>query len=116
MQVVDFCAEDQKDSLASWLILEACTLNDELNGTEDTVVRVCKDIPGDRLQVQFTVNGIELPFLETMATLNEQFENQVQRAAIKLMEEKFSNIYNSVNEFEDKLIKTLKKEFNFGID
>ena len=81
------------NSFSQWVLVESCTKADELNGfnNSETVIKICDNNPNSKTMkydIQFIVNGVELPFIETMTDLWKQFEYQVNKRAEEIINEK----------------------------
>lgn len=78
---------DKMSHTAQWLVIEAIT-NKYPDVRQHTECHPDKD---GNLDIKFSVNGIELPFLEVIDAIDEQLDRHINGKAEQLIEEKWAD-------------------------
>lgn len=95
----------QRQDLAGWIALSAITsVAAERIGQE---VRPDED---GNYDVLFQINGIALPFVETVQKLNEQLDSHIQGKAQELIEERIGVSMQFLRDAEQNLIKLTSED------
>ena len=66
--------------------------------------------------VQFIVNGVELPLLEIFKDIENQIEEMVRKKALELLEEKFADMSDFVYQITEELKRKAKERLNLKIE
>ena len=95
-----------KCNLLEWMVINAVTKKAENE--------LMKKIPKDgKWELKFTMEGVELPILETFKELESNHEEHIKENAKELINEKFNDMFYDVEEalddYKDKLISRLEK-------
>jgi hypothetical protein len=85
-----------RDSLATWLILHS--LNDD--------VMLDDDFDSKKMEVEFRINGQDLPFVKTLEDINEQLDRLVAEKAEAMLREQFGDKWqeamdNALEKFQE---------------
>lgn len=72
------------------------------------------DLPktGEGYNVQFIVNGVELPLHETFKDIENQIDRMVEEKAFELIKEKFADIENILTEITECLKEKARERLN----
>ena len=66
--------------------------------------------------VQFIVNGIELPLKETFQDIENQIDEMVRKKALELLEEKFADMSDFVYQITEELKRKAEERLNLKIE
>ena len=70
----------------------------------------------DGYDVQFIVNGIELPLHETFEYIKSQIDEMVRKKALELLEEKFADMSDIVYQITEELKRKAQEKLNLKIE
>jgi len=90
------------DNFIGWFILEAIVKK------AGAIDQICKE-DGD-LRIQFSVNGVELPFVETLKEIEGQVDRMVNEEAMKLLKKKVGDSLEIMQETVDAATRKFKRE------
>lgn len=79
----------KKNSFFDWFLIHAITLKDKQSG--ERVINKLRPEDG-KWDIKLTIEGIELPLLETFEDLQKQDKERITEKAIELMDEKLNEI------------------------
>lgn len=99
-----------RDKEAAHFFIHAVVLHEKLGGN---------DVPtADKYEVEFKVNGVELPFQKTMQSVYELFRKDVEKVAGELLIEKASQEIFAVQDLAGEVLLILKKRAKelFNVD
>ncbi len=68
------------------------------------------------LTIEFRVNGVELPFMATLADLHEHLKRGIAKEAVELLKQRFGNISSVLDNFQQELtdkLEPLVSKLNF---
>jgi hypothetical protein len=68
------------------------------------------------LEIQFIVNGVELPLHETFKDIEDQIDEAVRKKALELLEDKLSDLESLVYQINEELKKKAKERLNLEIE
>jgi len=80
----------------------------------DKVKEITGKTPDGLYEIQFIVNGVELPLEETFEDINQQIERMVKEKALELLKEKFSEMEDIMAQITEELKR--KAEEKLGIE
>jgi hypothetical protein len=66
--------------------------------------------------IQFIVNGVELPLIETFKDIENQVEEMVRKKALELLVEKFGDMTDIVFQISEELKRKAKERLNLEIE
>lgn len=68
-----------------------------------------RHVPGEPLEVDLRVQGVEVPFSKVIDRLMEQFDYQVKKAALELLKERFANVESATCRVTEALDRAVEK-------
>ena len=89
----------KKNSFFDWFFIHAVTLKDKQSG--ERVINKLRPEDG-KWDIKFTVEGVELPLLETFEDLQKQDEERITEKAVELMEEKLHEITEALMDMQER--------------
>ena len=111
METVDWFAKNRRgnevDQFVATLILRALTITpDILNKLTSQ-----KGFDSSKLQIELKINGVEVPFVSTLESLNKEIDTYIAKKAMELIKEKFVDLENVladvIDDFETKAAQEL---------
>lgn len=90
-----------------WALIAAMTEASEGKGLAKELM---PDNEGN-VEVQFVVNGIELPFEFLMDRWYDQFNKLIKKRAVEILDEKFSKIQNVIYYLEEEVKRSARDLF-----
>lgn len=96
MEVVNFFDHPRSDSMVHWLLVESAGKFFEKAGRFSESTFDAKNI-----EIEFKVNGEELPFVEFMEEVERQFDRSVNERAKELITERFSPVLDKLYDIEE---------------
>ena len=103
---IDFDAERRMTSMAYYTLIMTLAGNKEQNKLLDKV----PSTPG-KLDVTLIINGVEFPFLNTMARWDQEIDRLVANEAKKLIREKFLALEDKLAQFSDSVDALISEHF-----
>lgn len=104
---------NDKGNLVSWLIIQAIIKQDVMKKLIDDGMK------SDDLEIEFRINGVEVPFVETLFDIENKLDVLVAKKAKELIREKFGDIHDTLLDLFDGVTEALtdverkvRKEFN----
>ena len=83
----------------------------------DKVVEITTGKSSDgNYDIQFIINGVELPLEETFKDIENQIDEMVRKKALELLEEKFSDMTDVVYRITEELKRKAQEELNLNIE
>ena len=74
-----------RDDFVGWIIIRSLTLG-EKNADE---IYKAPGFKSSNLQIEFKINGVELPFAETVKSIEKQLDDLIHKEALKIVDGKF---------------------------
>jgi hypothetical protein len=109
--VYDWIAEEGKERLGAWLVLEAMVATFPDKGD---ISKVFGDdsgsMDGSKLILQMSVNGIPVPVQKVLDSLHEQFESLVESKAKELVKDRFQDSFEVLDAFREDLLDKLSDD------
>lgn len=104
---IDFMKE--RDTFLGYCMIN--TVTHKYKGVEMTLPKS----EDGKFEVQFIVNGVELPLEETFKDIENQIDEMVRKKALELLEEKFSEMNDVVYQITEELKKVATEKLNLHI-
>jgi len=104
---IDFMKE--RDSFLGYCMVNAVTHADKL-------VDITGKSPDGNYEIQFIINGVELPLKETFEDIEKQIDEMVAKKALELLEEKFLDMTDIVYHITEELKRTAQEKLNLKIE
>jgi hypothetical protein len=104
---IDFGKE--RDSFLGYCMVNAVT-------HADKVSEVTGKSPDGNYDIQFIINGVELPLEETFEDIEKQMDEMVRKKALELIEEKLADISDTAYQITEELKKRAAERLNLEIE
>jgi len=78
-----------------WVIIHSIVSTKE--GSE----KKFKDVKLDNLNVELKINGIEVPFMQTLRDIEKQLDEMIEKKAKELLLDKFGDLHNKIAEISN---------------
>jgi hypothetical protein len=62
--------------------------------------------------IEFKIDGVELPLIETFDIVWKQFEHKVKEEALSLIQEQFADVQNVLTHLKDTVLTDVAKKLN----
>ncbi len=94
-------------SYLEWAVISASTLKDE------NIENIWPEMPKDgKWDIKLIVNGVELPIVEAFEQLREQDERRIGKEAIRIIEDKFTDLENVLFDLRENTIRKFSEKLN----
>jgi hypothetical protein len=100
-ETINWIEANDNGDFAAWMILVAIT-------KKDSEILHEEDFDSEALEVEFTVNGHELSFMEVAKRMESVFDHAVEGKTEELINEKFDNLHGNIRRIKEAVLKELK--------
>ena len=107
---INFDAERKSDTFLGFCLIAAVTK--KFDGKKfDLPIK-----PGEPMDVQFTVNGVELPLNEVFDRIESQIDRMVAKKAFDLLKDKLSDMVDVVDEIMVELSSKARERLGLNLE
>lgn len=85
-----------------WVILNGIT---NKSGAIEEIAKTSGD-----LEIEFRVNGVDLPFVETVREIEAQIERMIHEKAVELLREKTGRAFDELSDSVEAATRKLKRD------
>ena len=102
---INWQEEDKKHNLLAWAIIECMSAKAGSQGFSN----VFPEFNGDCLDVEFKVNGVDLPVKRAFELIEAQMDRMIAKKAEEILRDKFVDMADLFTEFSDVEERELKE-------
>lgn len=110
MEIVNWVERYDRDcnNLAAFLITAAVTsIGDKFDW---------KNLDSSKIEVEFRVNGQELPFVATVQSISEHLDEMIEKAATELIERKLGHSRDVLDEIMSEVRCVVKDKLGISVE
>lgn len=102
--------------LLCWFIIETMTRRaNQVDGHGD-ITKSFPDMDATKLEVKMTINGVEVPVMDTFRQVEEQFDRIVAKAASDMLKEKLNDGVDKFNQIVDNALHDFHEKLGVELD
>jgi hypothetical protein len=100
-ETINWIEANDNGDFAAWMILVAIT-------KENSSMIYEEEFDSETMEVEFTVNGHEVSFMEVAKRMESVFDHVVEEKTEEIINEKFDNLHGNIRRIKNAVLKELK--------
>jgi hypothetical protein len=102
--------EEHRDNLLGYCIINASVKKDK------NIKNIWPELNSKNLDIQFIVNGVELPLIQSFDDLRDQMDRRIAEKALELVQEKLGEVSELTNLITNELERVAKEKLGIELE